>query len=535
MVRCDLRSRSLVSGAILAAVFGLASAPARADVNLLDEGGLKIDGAFTGGISALYSPGAQFGAGTFATDGRNGLSPHRISGHPAWTELFLHPELKAAYESATAGTYYADVSGQLTATGGDGDASAISTTYGHPALLDVENAYGGWRSGKLLTDIGLDEDAVDVSGGRQSFRVADGFLISSGTWNGGQRGGWWNQSRTAFAQTGLLKLATGPVRADVFYLENDSSQHKFTSALDMAKTQVIGGNIELFANADKVEGGPDRNGATTYADRKWYVGTSFFHVLEAKKSGVFSFGSNEVRTGATSNNTVTNTISSNRDGMNVFDVHFGGNPIDAVPDFSLYGNYVYESNDSANEKVKANAWYIEPGYQFSEVPWTPKLSYRYVHFSGDKTPGDTTKKAYDPYFYNSVTRGFGTWFLGEIVGNYVISNSNVNVNQLVFSINPRDDLKLSVLAYTYNFDQKAQYQNVTSDDLAREIDFTAEWAINDNLSLSAAFAAARAGSGGRSYLRNQVGINGGEQSSGGSSTAFDSVWYMGETALVVKF
>jgi len=519
MVRCDLRSRSLISGAIFAAVFGFVCAPAQADVNLYDEGGLKIDGAFTGGLSGFYSPGAQFGFGTYPANANR--AEKRISGHPAWTELFLHPELKAQYETATAGTFYGDVSAQLTATGGDGDASAVSTTYGHPTELAIENAFAGWRSGKVLNGLGLDEDAVDLSGGRQSFRVGDGFLISNGMFNGGKRGGWWTQSHTAFAQTGLLKVATGPVRADVFYLENDSSQHSYTqsinggsAAFDMAKTRLIGTNIELFGNADAVEGGPARNGATTYADRKWYVGTTFFHVLDAKSTGAFAFDSGD----STGNANVTNNLSSNREGMNVFDVHLGGNPLDIIPDFSLYANYVYETN-GGGKKVDANAWYVEPGYQFSALPWTPKISYRYAHFSGDDNPNDNKKKAYDPFFYNSISRGYGTWILGEIIGNYVIANSNVNIHQVSFVVNPRDDLKLSLIGYTYNYDARSQ-AGLNSDNLGRELDLAAEWTINDHLSLSAAIAAAKSGAGARQAL---------------GSTTENDVWYLGETSLIVKF
>jgi len=520
MVRHDLRNRGLITGAIMAVVLGCAAAPAHADVSLYEQGGLKVDGAFTGGLSLFTSPGAQFGTGTYTAGSAN----NRISRRPSWSELFLHPELKASYETENAGTIYGDVSGQLTATGGDGDASLFSTTYGHPVLLDIENAYAGWRSGKTLTGLGLDEDGLDLSGGRQSFRVGDGFLISNGVNNAGKRGGWWNQSRTAFAQTGIAKVSSGPVRGDIFYLQNDSSQQKVQVNLDQARTKVVGANLEVFGNADQVEGGPARNGATTYADRKWYAGVTYFNVVNAVSDGNFSFGSN-----STSNAAVTNTVTSNREGMNVVSVHLGGNFIPAVPDFSLYGNYVYENNDRNNAKVDASAWYIEPGYQLSDVLWTPKLSYRYAHFSGDGNPNDKKKTAYDPFFYNATTRGYGTWFMGEIVGNYVISNSNVNVNMLNFSVNPRDDLKLSVLGYLYNYDKKAQYGNtMTSDNVAREIDFVAEWTITDNISLSGAFAAAQSGAGYRQYQAAQNPAN-------GTMGSANETWLLGETSVIVKF
>ena len=30
----------------------------------------------------------------------------------------------------------------------------------------------------------------------------------------------------------------------------------------------------------------------------------------------------------------------------------------------------FENNGTANHKMKANAWYLEPGYQLSQVMWT---------------------------------------------------------------------------------------------------------------------------------------------------------------------
>lgn len=516
MFQHNLRSRSLISGAILSAVLGLAAMPAHADMSLYENGGLKIDGAFAGGVTLFSSPGSQFGAGSWTNN--QGSVGKRITGHNNWSETFLAPELKASYETENAGTFYGDVSAQFTMTGGSGEASLISTTYGHPWMIELENLYGGWKSGKTLTGLGLDENGLDLSGGRQSFKVADGFLISNGTNNTGKRGMFWTQSRTAFAQTGLAKLSSDNLRGDVFYLQNNASNHVMLPGLyDNAKTRLVGANVELFGSVDKVEGKPAPDGANNYADRKWYVGATYFKVVSANDVGVYSFNQGQTAS------TVTNTLSSNRDGMNVFSFHMGGNPLAVLPDFSLYANAVKEKNDTANRTVNASAYYIEPGYQLSEVAWTPKLSYRYAHFSGDKNPNDSKKEAYDPFFYNAITRGFGTWFIGEIVGNYVISNSNVNINQVTFSVNPRDDLKLSVLAYDYRYDQKNQV-SVGSNALAKEIDFTAEWAINDNISLSGAFGAAQAGNGYKQYVR-----------ANGNGYPADKTWLLGETSLVVKF
>lgn len=518
MYRHNLRRRSLVSGAILSAVLGLAATPASADFSLYEQGGLKIDGAFTGGVTLFTSPGAQFGAGSWTNNG--GAPGKRITGHSNWSETFLHPELKASYTTEKYGTFYGDVSGQFTMTGGHGEPSLISTTYGHPWMVELENLYGGWKSGTTLTGLGLDENGLDLSGGRQSFRVADGFLISNGTNNIGKRGMFWTQSRTAFGQTGLAKFSSGQVRGDVFYLQNNASNSvMLPSMYENARTRVLGANLELFGNADQVEGKAAPDGAANYADRKWYAGVTFFKVMDADSRGVYSFNQGQAAS------TVTNTLSSARDGMNVFSFHMGGNPLPFLPDFSLYANAVKEKNNTHAAQVDAEAYYIEPGYQLSSVMWTPKLSYRYAHFSGDKDPNDAKKTAYDPFFYNAITRGFGTWFIGEIVGNYVISNSNVNIHQLTFSVNPRDDLKLSVLAFDYKYDAKTQLANVTSSDIAREIDFAAEWTISDNVLLSAAFGMATPGNGYKQNISNNS----------APASMPNKTWLLGETSLIIKF
>jgi hypothetical protein len=513
-------SRSLVTTAIAAAVLGTASAPAMADVSLLEKDGLKVDGALVAGAAAFSSPNANFGAGTFSN---NNGSLGKRRGTANWFEYFLSPELKAAYETPAAGTLYGDVSAMLVGTGGTGDASVLSTTAGTPWDIAVENLYAGWKSGTVFANLG--ENAVDISAGRQSFRVADGFLISSGTFNAGKRAGFWEQARTAFKETGIVRLNTNPVRADLFYLQNNSAQSQVPPNLDFAKTRVAGGNVEWFSTVAPAKEGEVKDGASVYADRQWYVGGTFFHAFDAKSDGTFAFNNSGLNNTA-DNAAVTNTLTSNRDGMNVFSAHVGGSPIPAVPDFSFYGNYVYENNRSANRKVDANAWYVEPGYTFSEAPWTPKVAYRYAHFSGDKNPSNTTKTAYDPFFFNATTRGYGTWFIGEIMGNYFISNSNVNVNQLTLSVNPTDALKLSLLGYVYNWDQKTQFgNNVTSDSLAKELDLVAEYTVNDHVSLAGSLAAAQSGLGGRQFLQNQVGAGGGE----------DRTWYLGEVSVTVKF
>ena len=55
------------------------------------------------------------------------------------------------------------------------------------------------------------------------------------------------------------------------------------------------------------------------------------------------------------------------------------------------------------------------------MPWQPTLSYRYAFFQGDD-PGTIADEAFDPLFVGFYD--WGTWWQGEIAGEYFLANSN---------------------------------------------------------------------------------------------------------------
>ena len=63
----------------------------------------------------------------------------------------------------------------------------------------------------------------------------------------------------------------------------------------------------------------------------------------------------------------------------------------------------------------------------SNSPWQPKLSYRYAVFEGDDltTPENEAFDGLFTGFYD-----WGTWWQGEIAGEYFVSNSNLISHQL---------------------------------------------------------------------------------------------------------
>ena len=164
-----------------------------------------------------------------------------------------------------------------------------------------------------------------------------------------------------------------------------------------------------------------------------------------------------------------------RDGMEVFSIRGQGNL--GIENLSLSFEYADQSGGDTAVENDAQAWYIETGWTFSDVPWTPGVNLRYAEFSGDDA--DTSdNEAYDPLFFG-FTRGFGTWFQGEVASNYAgPANSGNDVKRVEFTLAPRSDLQLG-----------AQYWDFSSKDDApdldgQEIDIYALWSINDNFVFS---------------------------------------------------
>lgn len=452
---------------------------ARGDWRFYEDGGFALDAGVTAGMGFFASPGAQFGAGTYTP---NNNRP--IAKNPVWFEGFIAPELKASFASESAGEFYGAASAVGAMTRGDGDANLVSSTWGNPSHIALENAYAGWKSGDVFGD--LPNNALDVRAGRQAFQVGDAFLIGDGTYDAGRRAAYYLGPRLAFDGLGVMKVDTDPVRGDLFVLRSSTDQ-TLLSGLDQPRTDFAGANVEWF------ESKADGEGRFAYGDRARYAGLMAMYVYDADNVGCFSSANCPGGPSA-----ITSTA--DRKGMGVFSARFGGNMIPALPDLSLYGEYAYEYNDTAGNRVRANGWYAEPGWAFSATPWTPRVFYRYSHFSGDGSPNDGAKRSFDPLFYTT-GRGYGTWTMGEIAGQDFLFNSNQNTHQFGITANPTADLGLSALYYRFFYDQPAQFGGTASHAMD-EVDFVAQWAINDKLSLAGVLGFAWSGKGARQFLRS---------------------------------
>ncbi|MDR2688596.1 MAG: alginate export family protein [Azoarcus sp.] len=317
------------------------------------------------------------------------------------------------------------VGGITVGTWGDGDAGGY--TRGDERRTRLENAWVG-----LKTADGL----IDFSAGRQTYQLGDGFLIAGDAISLGRgpllagaqvnRGGaYYLAGQKSFDNTAILRLnSAGEWRGELFWLKSDNPYHQ--------NTELAGVNVE-------------------HVDARATLGVSYLNILDVSQDRGLG-------------------LWNQREGMNVFSVRGQGNA--GVENLFLSFEYVAERGGDWEVKNHAHAWTVEGGWTFSALPWKPSLNYRHAHFSADD-PETRRNEAFDPLFFG-LSRGFGTWFQGEIASNYAgPANSGNRVDRLEAAIQPREDL--SVTLQYWDIRHVAHAPDLDG----REIDLFAMWQIND--------------------------------------------------------
>ncbi len=458
----------------------LATPSANADVDLFEVGGLKVSVGLTGGVGTFYVNNTDFGRGTFNYNSTT-LRSSRF-----WMEAWAGPSISFEYLLDDAPSYlskssslYGSFSVIGTQTFGRGDAFVpFSTTSFQPTYFWPENAYVGWKSGGLLPELG--DDAIDISVGNQPLSIGDGLLINGGVVNGYQRAAFYTSPRSAFQKTVILRLDPSelvPVRGTFFHL-HDVSDQSLLNGLDQPKSKLLGASIDWHGDAR-----PDKLG--TLADQ-WVVTGTYFQIYQADQAPLGS-------------------TAANRNGLNVYSLRAAGSFLPFDRSILFFGEYVAEVNNRPGLKTNANAWYVEPGYQF-KAPWNPILTFRYAWFSGDGDPtGGGTKHSYDSLFYGAGGRGLGpgTWYIGEIYGWYEQGLTNITVEQVNLRASPTEELNVGAIYYHIDFNKLGQVNQlistgapvVTSKRAMDELDIYAEWSPADWLTVVPTFAVGVPGQG----------------------------------------
>lgn len=457
-------------------------------------GPVNLTATLDAGVGSFDVKNAQFG------NGSNSRFDRRAGGR-TWYEGFVMPGVEFELSSDDRGSIYGRASAIGAATRGQGEASATSGTSDRPDDIRLEDAFIGWKSANAFDGF-LPSDAIDVSLGNQPFTVGDGFLLINGTLDGFGRAANYLGPSVAFEQTAILRVNTAPVRADLFHIAGVVDQGKMRGN-DNPHTKMIGANVEWFASKD------DDKGRFEYEEREWYVGLTALHVYDADRT--FSFNGSQ------------NTHSAaNRDGLNVLSARFGGNLIPGVDDLSLFGEYAIQRNDTDSNggSVRAGAWYLQPQYTLSTLPWTPKVTGRYAHFSGDPNTNDRTDRSWDPLYSDAGPRGGSTWTQGQIYSQYVGANTNLNTWHVGLDVQPLEELTVGVSLFRHYYDKPSQ-ASARDDHLMDEINVYANWQTPiKGVSIAPAFGAGRAGKA--------------QQQAGLAPTADDRTIWLGQVVLLYK-
>ncbi|HET9317043.1 MAG TPA: alginate export family protein [Vicinamibacteria bacterium] len=383
------------------------------------------------GLDWTFNLDASWGTFGFANSLYQDPKPEQPSGDLSdqWFEGAAKPALTATWTAANASQLYAKLS-----VVGERTYGAAPTLVGEDASsYDVEDLHIGWRSGG---SIGLGENALELTVGRAPYRIGNMLLLGDGAAEGGHRGGYWTNARKAFEFAALGRLKAGAHRLEAFYLDKDDLPEADSGS------RLWGGNYELAIGEDNTFG-------ATYM--RWLA-------RPEENPG--------------------------RDGLDVFHLRAYTAPVPKLPGLAFEAEYALERN---GDTLHSDAWSLQAAYEI-DTAWSPRLSYRYARFRGDD-PATPANEGFDPLLPG--LDDWGTWWQGEIAGEYFVSNSNLVSHQVRLHLAPSEGVGTGLIAYKFFLDQPSSFDpGLAADDIAFEVDAYLDWEMTDNFTVSvvAAFA-----------------------------------------------
>ena len=345
-----------------------------------------------------------------------------------WVESYIKPSLSAVLPTGKSELY-----GKFSAAGERTFAAPPPIVGEEASSYQVEDASIGWRSG---TALGKSENLLDFVVGRTQYKIGHGMLLWDGGGEGGTRGGFWSNARKAWEFAAVAKFATKHHTFEAFYLDRDEVPESETG------TKLWGLNYQLALGESNT------------------IGASYL-----------KFQADPL-------------VKAARDGLSVYNLRAYLAPFSGLKGLAFEAEWAQEDNGDLR---KSTAWNAQASYEFGGG-WKPRFSYRYAFFEGDD-PATTADEGFDsliPGFYD-----WGTWWQGEIAGEYFLGNSNLISHQVRLHVTPADPLAVGIIGFVFEADQPQSYgPTVTSKSLATEMDLYADWKLNSNftVSLVAAFA-----------------------------------------------
>lgn len=317
------------------------------------------------------------------------------------------------------------------------DASGLTVGLDNASEFTLELGNVGWRIDDVFDS--LDNDTFTITVGRQDYTIGSGLLIDDGAADGGERGGWYLAMRKAFTESVVASLDSEKWLFELFRLENHPR---------------AGGNLgEAWGANVEYKFGDEAKVGTTYMG-----------------------------------------VDSNLPGAVNLDVYSVRGNWRGESGFGLAGEYV----DESSSQIKSKGYYGEVSYA-AKGAWSPVYSYRYAHFDGDNlaTPGVNER-------FHEIAYGFtdwGTWYQGEITGEYALGNGNLISSLLRAQLHPNENVVINAMLYHFTLDRPASFA-VASSDWGNEINFTIEWEVNEHVTVIGVVAELFPGDGAKQFVRS---------------------------------
>lgn len=413
---------SAASGSLIAAAVAVAAAtPAAAQTTVYESDDVSLDVAadatavvFTQNNSWFGEPETNIGADT-----------------DSWAELAFEPQLYLTVRNVLGGELSAGVSTVTTKTYGE-SADGLAVGFDDPGATTLEKLYVGWK-----TEIGPN-DTIEIFGGDFDYQIGTGFLIKDGGRDGGDRGGFYLGARSASRGSALLRVKTGDLLLEGFYLGNNPGRSGI-------RAHVVGANVE-YELAEEVS-----------------IGATYIEVAHF----------DDPVTAGTAEN------------LKAYDFRGSAKVTDQL---TFSGEYAVQSGAGFYD---GKGWYLQGDYGFDSLPLNPTLTYRYAEVTGDD-PATLKNEEFIPLAYGFTD--YGQWYQGEITGNWIFANSNQKTHMVKGTATLTESLALTASWLNISLDEPGQL-GVTDAAFGNEFDVFIDWQATDRLFLSLAGAVLVPGEG----------------------------------------
>jgi len=303
-----------------------------------------------------------------------------------WLEFYVKPGITFRHQASGRTAFYGGASVITSVTAGTDAFGA-----GDNGQTTVEELYLGLQSGEAKTG------KIDLSFGAREWKAGTGMLLANGGASGFSRGALKLGPRRAWRVAGLASGAAAGFTGTAFYLDPNEAPDNDTD------TSMAGFDLRYDGKSGN------------------FAGVTLGKVVRSRapypKAPPGGIG-------------VPSIIDGARDGLRFLTAYAR-----IAPDSGPLAN-AWLALDLAlerNERIDLRAWAgrVQVGYTFASHSWRPSISYIYQSFSGDD-PTTSRLERFDPLYFEGNP---SAWSTGS-KSSMVFINSNVNAHQLVFSVAP---------------------------------------------------------------------------------------------------